>query len=552
MDRNRMHKSTTSAIFVLVTCFASALLAQKTETTARDSNAAAAEKSAPRKPVVRVTISKETTRITEPLREDGYPDYVRYLNDKLSEGVMPQNNAAVLLWRAFGPGEVSKEYRKEFFTALGIEALPESGSYFIDFESYYTKLRKAERDRPAVADEIAMDEVWKRQERAQEEPWTSRDDPDLAAWLKANEKPLSLLVESSKRERYFNPLIEAGDPPLIFALLPHINSARQAATTLAKRAMVRLGEGQPEAAWDDVMTIYRIARHVSSGPTLVEGLVSIAVEGIAGRVAARVIQLGKFNAEQLAQMQADLAKLPPAGKMRDKLNVSERFNLLDAVCGGARKGVGSLRALGELTADENRMPGFLDFVGNLLIDWNVPLRAGNEWFDRLDAVLDAPTKEKRNELLAKFDQDVHELRAKFKQRPSLRTTLFSPRQMVSEKVSIVVAAIWLPALTAVIQSEDRGATNLTLVELAIALERYRADDGRYPQNLADLAPKYVTKIPNDAFADRPLVYRTTEKGYLLYGLGKNGEDDGGVTYNDVNEADDVVVATPDATQKPEP
>ena len=48
-------------------------------------------------------ISKETTYITEPLKADGYPNYVAVLNRQYSEGVSPDNNAAVLLWQAIGP-----------------------------------------------------------------------------------------------------------------------------------------------------------------------------------------------------------------------------------------------------------------------------------------------------------------------------------------------------------------------------------------------------------------------------------------------------------------
>src|SRR5690606_37492159 len=42
----------------------------------------------------RITIGKETTFITEPLRPDGYPHYLAALNRRMSEGVTPENNAA--------------------------------------------------------------------------------------------------------------------------------------------------------------------------------------------------------------------------------------------------------------------------------------------------------------------------------------------------------------------------------------------------------------------------------------------------------------------------
>ena len=54
------------------------------------------------KPVL-VTISKETTYITEPLRPDGYPDYLAALNQLASKGVTPEDNAVVILVQAFGP-----------------------------------------------------------------------------------------------------------------------------------------------------------------------------------------------------------------------------------------------------------------------------------------------------------------------------------------------------------------------------------------------------------------------------------------------------------------
>jgi len=38
----------------------------------------------------------------------------------MSEGVTPENNAAVLLQQAFGPNEIPKRLREEYFQQLGI------------------------------------------------------------------------------------------------------------------------------------------------------------------------------------------------------------------------------------------------------------------------------------------------------------------------------------------------------------------------------------------------------------------------------------------------
>ena len=83
----------------LITLFSSVWVATAAMLSAADKPN---EKTKP-KPSVLVTISKETTYITEPLRPDGYPDYLAALNGELSKGVTPENNSAVLFWKALGP-----------------------------------------------------------------------------------------------------------------------------------------------------------------------------------------------------------------------------------------------------------------------------------------------------------------------------------------------------------------------------------------------------------------------------------------------------------------
>jgi hypothetical protein len=49
-----------------------------------------------------IVVSKETSYITSLLDENGMPDYEAYWMQQASEGVTPENNAAVLIWRALG------------------------------------------------------------------------------------------------------------------------------------------------------------------------------------------------------------------------------------------------------------------------------------------------------------------------------------------------------------------------------------------------------------------------------------------------------------------
>jgi hypothetical protein len=159
------------------------------------------------RPRVLVTISKEATYITEPLRPDGYPDYVAALNQRLSRGVTPENNSAVLLWKAMGPPYYNDRHRNSaFFKMLGIPPLSEHGHYFVDLDKYVRGLSEADLPADRKWPENPVEEAWEQQKLAMQRPWSRKEFPMLAGWLAANEKPLTLVVKSSKLPRRYDPI----------------------------------------------------------------------------------------------------------------------------------------------------------------------------------------------------------------------------------------------------------------------------------------------------------------------------------------------------------
>jgi hypothetical protein len=75
----------------------------------------------------------------------------------------------------------------------------------------------------------------------------------------------------------------------------------------------------------------------------------------------------------------------------------------------------------------------------------------------------------------------------------------------------------------------RVQTDVDLARVACALERYRQIHGNYPEALAEVAPLFPGPFPHDIITGEPLHYRRTENGnFLLYSVGWNGKDDGGV------------------------
>ena len=94
--------------------------------------------------------------------------------------------------------------------------------------------------------------------------------------------------------------------------------------------MLRLGEGKVDEAWEDLLACHRLARLAGQGPTLVDALVAIALDGMACAGDQGLLQHAQLTPAQIARMRADLDKLPPLPKMVDKVKVSERFLTLIA------------------------------------------------------------------------------------------------------------------------------------------------------------------------------------------------------------------------------
>jgi hypothetical protein len=64
---------------------------------------------------------------------------------------------------------------------------------------------------------------------------------------------------------------------------------------------------------------------------------------------------------------------------------------------------------------------------------------------------------------------------------------------------------------------------------AMALDRYRRKEGRYPDALDQLVPVYLAQPPLDSCSGEPLKYRLSEGGkFLLYSVGWNEVNDGGI------------------------
>jgi ABC-type transport system involved in multi-copper enzyme maturation permease subunit len=64
--------------------------------------------------------------------------------------------------------------------------------------------------------------------------------------------------------------------------------------------------------------------------------------------------------------------------------------------------------------------------------------------------------------------------------------------------------------------------------VALACERYRMAHGQWPARLQDLAPKFLEKLPIDPFNGAPLRFRRLEDSIVIYSVGNDRVDNGGI------------------------
>jgi hypothetical protein len=436
-----------------------------------------------------ITISKETTYLTEPLKRDGTVDYVAALDQEARRGVTPENNAAVLFWQAVGPDEIWKDPRETYFKKLEMTPLPEKGDYFIDFDEYISQRKNGKT--------WDANDTYELLESARQHPWSQGEFPLVAEWLSANEKPLALVVEASKRPRRYDPLIGKW---LVAIPMPASLSYRYVVRALSVRAMKRLSEGKNDEAWEDLLTCHRLARLLSQGPTLIDVTSARWHEESACDGDTAMLQYARLSAGQIAKMRNDLNGLPPMPSYSERINVAERYTYLDNVAVCYRDGLNGLASLAKINKPYKKILTSLVYYGKgTEVDWNVSLRMGNAWFDRIADACRKPTRIERKEALRKIDEDLDKIKKNVKDVDTFKEALLEdPPKALSERLGQVVLAFFGPKSTP-FASEDRTNMRFELDKLAFTLAAYRAENGSYPARLADLVPKYVAEVPKDIF-----------------------------------------------------
>jgi hypothetical protein len=496
--------------------------------------------------------------VPKPREKEEFIDCEALLNDKLGKGITPEKNAVVLLWKAIGPRPegCDKGMPPVFFKRLGIDEPSKGGDDFIDLKSYLVDHAKLE---------FWTDVYIKQKDRAIKRPWKRNEFPHIAAWLKSNEKPLSLVIEGSKRPEYYNPLISnyAKNRPVnpVDFELPAWHTFQELATALAARATLSTFDGEIDDAWRDLLACHQLGRLIALGGTLFETSLGTGIELTAYEATLTYLESSRLTSKMILDRLTELKALAPMPAIADKIDFVERITYLQntqAIKFYTTEVLGFVRMKSSQlpSRDRDKLQEILGKLPDKLsdeeqktlatCDWGLACKNANQWFDRIVLALRIKDRVSREKEVITIIHDI-EKSIKEPRRTGTIAELLTKKGNANEivlAVGDVLNGLLIPSFRLILDNQDRADQIEHNLHLAFALAAYKRDEGRYPAKLADLSPKYLATIPDDLFSGKALIYKPSDKGYLLYSVGANGKDDDGRAVDDEPPGDDLRVKMP--------
>jgi hypothetical protein len=289
----------------------------------------------------------------------------------------------------------------------------------------------------------------------------------------------------------------------IFQTKLNSQDARTATRLLRYEATLAAQDGDVERALAFVRGILGAARAVGDEPFLISALVRFACDAQAVQALERALAQGEPSQRELEAVQALLEK-EAAEPIFLRAVRGER--------GGLHKLLLSIEQgtmdLSELEWLESGSPArrprrnFIDYLSPTLARYGHPLI-----LDLMNQYVEAAKlpPEKQPPVMNQLEQKVRKARARFD----------------------IVTALLIPAISKVSNVYIRNLGSLRCATVALALERFRRDHGRWPDTLDALVPNYLSAVPNDPQDGKPLRFKHRPDGVIVYWIGPDGKDDGG-------------------------
>lgn len=289
-------------------------------------------------------------------------------------------------------------------------------------------------------------------------------------------------------------------PDFIGTLL-NSQDAREGGRVFPLVLLERVAADDLQGAVDAIKGMINSARSVGDEPLLISILIRIACEAIA-----------MFKVEWLlAQCQPTDAALSELQRMFED---DAAIQLLTLGLRGERGG--SFELFEHMKAN----PGYVKSVGGAI--WG-PGAGGGNAIDFLMAYFPGSISVQQADLLKYMNQSVE-----ISKLPTERHA--GEYAQLSKQIPTLafMARLLCPAIEKVAQAYTRRQAQLQCTITALAAERFRQKHGRWPNQLDELVKDGLLKsLSVDPFDGKPLRWKVTDQGRLVYSVGKDRIDNGG-------------------------
>jgi hypothetical protein len=274
--------------------------------------------------------------------------------------------------------------------------------------------------------------------------------------------------------------------------LPHAQALRSGARLLDLEARTRARRGDAHGAAESIHAMFMAAESLQLEPILISQLVRFAIAGVAAQTVEDLLPAVAFADEDLALLQADLER-PDYHAGLQQAVLGEQFFGITIFTNPASLGdeAPSLNASRLMLMRDDDLALYLDCLQKYRS------AAGEPWLQAMD------------EAAAVGEE--------------LETRTKTP----AGRFRYPLTALLTPAMDAVFPAGARGEALLRVAATAVAVERFRLQHDRLPENLEQLAPEFLAAVPTDPFDGKPLRYVAGENGYTVYSIGRDGVDNGG-------------------------
>ena len=340
-------------------------------------------------------------------------------------------------------------------------------------------------------------------------PYTPAE--DYLAWSDPFEPAFDLIRDALKRPYAMmnGDYSQPGSIPI-----PNFITLRMLVQTLAQRAQCYLLLDRPQEALRQISLIHDSCRLLEFQPTgkpmtLVAAMINVAVTGLYVSVIGDGLRLNAWREPELESLQAQLQEISLLPHVASAFE-TERASLsrvLETITPSEYDQL--FNGSGSTTLWDRLQDPRYAFMTLAPAGW---LYQNMKTLAQLkQAAINAFDRSRNLVLPGKVDRLIPE--------HSMRVRL-SANTFLADLV---------PNFNRAIQTTARNQTLVNEALVACALERYRLANGRYPQTLGALTPRFLEKIPADIIGGKPLNFQLRPDGqYVLYSIGWNERDDGGI------------------------